>query len=279
MLEEAKAPRVTRAVSVSPLSSPSKSPSGKRRKSNSLPPETVDYLKAWMMSPEHIAHPYPTEQEKAEIMADTGIELKQLTNWFVNNRKRFWKPQVEARLQEQAQGTGTYTTIDVTSPSKLSDLSLSGVATAHPRAFLLPPKAVEISRSMSTSSSSSSLSVLGSPGRVVSDQSESESVSSADDDVYHLSSGQQTMESSSSDLLKQTEYVNVHVLRPASGEGIPSLDDVTILNNVPVDRVLRVFENCRLTYGVSSDAVGNNQQVIVNNPSDRVYIVFRMVRF
>lgn len=35
-------------------------------------------------------------------MADTGIELKQLTNWFVNNRKRYWKPRVEARLQHQA---------------------------------------------------------------------------------------------------------------------------------------------------------------------------------
>jgi hypothetical protein len=55
-----------------------------------------------MMSPDHVAHPYPTEQEKAKIMADTGIELKQLTNWFVNNRKRFWKPRVEARLQHQA---------------------------------------------------------------------------------------------------------------------------------------------------------------------------------
>ena len=64
---------------------------------------TVEYLKAWMMSPEHIAHPYPTEQDKAQIMADTGIEMKQLTNWFVNNRKRYWKPRVEARLQQQAQ--------------------------------------------------------------------------------------------------------------------------------------------------------------------------------
>mmetsp|Transcript_41763 Transcript_41763/g.100566 ORF Transcript_41763/g.100566 Transcript_41763/m.100566 type:complete len:329 (+) Transcript_41763:180-1166(+) len=72
------------------------------RKSSSLPAETVEYLKAWMMSPEHIAHPYPTEPEKAQIMADTGIELKQLTNWFVNNRKRYWKPRVEARLQQQA---------------------------------------------------------------------------------------------------------------------------------------------------------------------------------
>lgn len=75
----------------------------KKRKTTSLPASTVDYLKAWMMSPEHVAHPYPTEKEKAQIMADTGIELKQLTNWFVNNRKRYWKPRVEARLKQQVQ--------------------------------------------------------------------------------------------------------------------------------------------------------------------------------
>lgn len=34
-------------------------------------------------------------------MAETGIELKQLTNWFVNNRKRYWKPRVEAKLQNK----------------------------------------------------------------------------------------------------------------------------------------------------------------------------------
>ena len=72
----------------------------KNRKTTVLPRSTVDYLKKWMMSPEHVAHPYPTEKEKTQIMADTGIELKQLTNWFVNNRKRFWKPRVEARLQQ-----------------------------------------------------------------------------------------------------------------------------------------------------------------------------------
>eukprot|EP00970_Alexandrium_tamarense_P005849 scaffold955_cov106-Alexandrium_tamarense.AAC.2 len=65
----------------------------------SLPLETVDYLNAWMMSPEHISHPYPNEQEKAEIMAETGIELKQLTNWFANKRRRYWKPMVKAKLQ------------------------------------------------------------------------------------------------------------------------------------------------------------------------------------
>jgi hypothetical protein len=76
--------------------------SNNKRKSASLPSEAVEYLKNWMMSAEHIAHPYPTEQEKADIMKDTGIELKQLTNWFVNNRKRYWKPRVEARIQRQA---------------------------------------------------------------------------------------------------------------------------------------------------------------------------------
>jgi hypothetical protein len=96
---------ITSSISSSP-SSPnvkvSKAGKGGPRKSSSLPTESVEYLKAWMMSPEHIAHPYPTEQEKAQIMADTGIELKQLTNWFVNNRKRYWKPRVEARIHQQS---------------------------------------------------------------------------------------------------------------------------------------------------------------------------------
>ena len=59
------------------------------RKSSSLNPETVEYLKNWMMSPEHIAHPYPTEQEKAEIMAETGIETKQLTNGSLTTVRGF----------------------------------------------------------------------------------------------------------------------------------------------------------------------------------------------
>eukprot|EP00970_Alexandrium_tamarense_P002786 scaffold390_cov191-Alexandrium_tamarense.AAC.1 len=71
----------------------------KKRTTMRLPQETVNYLKAWMMSPEHISHPYPSEQEKAEIMVETGIELKQLTNWFLNNCKRYWKPREKAKLQ------------------------------------------------------------------------------------------------------------------------------------------------------------------------------------
>jgi len=36
-----------------------------------------------------------SEEEKDHILADTGITAKQLTCWFSNNRKRFWKPKME----------------------------------------------------------------------------------------------------------------------------------------------------------------------------------------
>jgi hypothetical protein len=72
-----------------------------RGRSNSLPSTVVDYLKAWLMSSDHINHPYPTEQEKAKMVADTGIELKRLNNWFVNNRIRYWKPRMEALQRQQ----------------------------------------------------------------------------------------------------------------------------------------------------------------------------------
>lgn len=63
---------------------------------NTLSEHTVEYLKNWMLSPEHIKNPYPTPQEKEQIMADTGIDKKQLICWFSNNRKRIWK----VKLQE-----------------------------------------------------------------------------------------------------------------------------------------------------------------------------------
>lgn len=44
--------------------------------------DATEYLKAWVISPEHIAHPYPTEEEKAQIIADTGIAPMELESWF-----------------------------------------------------------------------------------------------------------------------------------------------------------------------------------------------------
>lgn len=90
------------------------------KKKTALSTFAVEYLKAWMMSPDHIEHPYPTEDEKLKIIRDTGIELKQLTNWFVNNRKRYWKPKVEELRRKSSSVTVS------SSSSSMSGVSCNG---------------------------------------------------------------------------------------------------------------------------------------------------------
>lgn len=174
--------------------------SPKKRKSTSLPVETVEYLKAWMMSPEHVAHPYPTEQEKAKIMADTGIELKQLTNWFVNNRKRFWKPRVEGKLQKQQTGS--------------------------------------LSSSLPQVVSTNSVSALLEKDRLQSPVDRFISASSSDDESLATDSslpGPVMME----EPLSHQEMLPVHILHHSGSS--PTLQDVSVLSNIPQERILQTF--------------------------------------
>lgn len=60
--------------------------------SRSLGKYAVEILKQWMFAPEHVDNPYPTEQEKVNLAAAAGITKKQVSNWFVNARKRLWAP-------------------------------------------------------------------------------------------------------------------------------------------------------------------------------------------
>lgn len=46
-----------------------------------LPEGAVATLKAWLLAPEHFAHPYPTPQQQTMLMQKTGIDSKQLKNW------------------------------------------------------------------------------------------------------------------------------------------------------------------------------------------------------
>uniref|UniRef100_A0A7S3JSG6 RING-type domain-containing protein n=1 Tax=Aureoumbra lagunensis TaxID=44058 RepID=A0A7S3JSG6_9STRA len=70
------------------------------RSRRELPAHAVAILKAWLVSPEHFHHPYPTAQDQAELMAQTGIDKKQLKNWFTNARRRIWKPLVKHKLMQ-----------------------------------------------------------------------------------------------------------------------------------------------------------------------------------
>lgn len=57
----------------------------KKRRGN-LPEKATSYLRTWLFS--HEIKPYPTEEEKAELVARTGLTLVQINNWFSNARRR-----------------------------------------------------------------------------------------------------------------------------------------------------------------------------------------------
>lgn len=57
--------------------------SGRR---SSLPRGTVEVLNGWLL--EHLNNPYPNVQEKKLLLELTGLTKVQLSNWFINVRRR-----------------------------------------------------------------------------------------------------------------------------------------------------------------------------------------------
>jgi hypothetical protein len=75
-----------------------------RKRRGNLPKETTDKLRAWFVA--HLHHPYPTEDEKQELMRQTKLQMSkstlsisfletisndskdQISNWFINARRR-----------------------------------------------------------------------------------------------------------------------------------------------------------------------------------------------
>ncbi|XP_054819687.1 homeobox protein knotted-1-like 3 [Prosopis cineraria] len=60
----------------------------RKRRAGKLPGDTTSVLKAWWQA--HSKWPYPTEEDKAKLVQETGLQLKQINNWFINQRKRNW---------------------------------------------------------------------------------------------------------------------------------------------------------------------------------------------
>ncbi|CAG8492333.1 10725_t:CDS:2 [Acaulospora morrowiae] len=57
----------------------------KRRRGN-LPKATTARLKEWLA--DHRRHPYPTEDQKITLAQETMLTLQQISNWFINARRR-----------------------------------------------------------------------------------------------------------------------------------------------------------------------------------------------
>ncbi|KAK3149202.1 hypothetical protein QOZ80_3AG0214260 [Eleusine coracana subsp. coracana] len=65
----------------------------KRKKKGKLPKEARQKLLHWWEL--HYKWPYPSETEKIALAEATGLDQKQINNWFINQRKRHWKPTSE----------------------------------------------------------------------------------------------------------------------------------------------------------------------------------------
>ena len=77
-------------------------------KRSNLPKETVKILNDWLV--QHLNNPYPTPAEKNELLRQTGLTKIQLSNWFINVRRRkvftdhFDKKLVQAKSDSPVSG-------------------------------------------------------------------------------------------------------------------------------------------------------------------------------
>ncbi|XP_006651678.1 homeobox protein knotted-1-like 4 isoform X2 [Oryza brachyantha] len=69
----------------------------KKKKKGKLPRDARQKLLHWWQL--HYRWPYPSELEKAALAESTGLDAKQINNWFINQRKRHWKPTPPAAME------------------------------------------------------------------------------------------------------------------------------------------------------------------------------------
>jgi len=94
--------------------SPPQDEGNKKRRGN-LPKTATNLLKGWLFH--HIFHPYPTEEEKGILSVQTGLSLNQISNWFINARRRILQPMIESARTKQIE-TGENPMPNMGKPSK-----------------------------------------------------------------------------------------------------------------------------------------------------------------
>ncbi|KAJ8113633.1 hypothetical protein OPT61_g4268 [Boeremia exigua] len=75
-----------------------------RKRRGNLPKEATNILKEWFSANRN--SPYPTEDQKLDLCRMTNLTLNQVSNWFINARRR--APQKEQREREANAGTENF---------------------------------------------------------------------------------------------------------------------------------------------------------------------------
>ncbi|KAK5732144.1 homeodomain superfamily [Elasticomyces elasticus] len=77
---------------------------GKARKRSNLPKQSTEIMKTWF--DRNITNPYPSEDQKALFSRATGISMTQVSNWFINHRRRC--PELrDRRERHRSHGAGS----------------------------------------------------------------------------------------------------------------------------------------------------------------------------
>ena len=99
-----KDPKVPKTAS-SPSNQPSSSGDNEE---SSLEPLVIDFknrkktpytkiirkvLKEWLV--QHLTNPYPSDSQKMQLAGETGLTITQVNTWFVNARRRKFKPDID----------------------------------------------------------------------------------------------------------------------------------------------------------------------------------------
>ncbi|GMJ13213.1 KNOTTED1-like homeobox gene 6 [Hibiscus trionum] len=82
----------------------------KKKKKGKLPREARQMLLEWWNV--HYKWPYPTEADKIALAESTGLDQKQINNWFINQRKRHWKPSESMQFAVMDNLSGQFFTED-----------------------------------------------------------------------------------------------------------------------------------------------------------------------
>ncbi|CAN6550750.1 homeobox protein knotted-1-like 6 [Malus sylvestris] len=80
----------------------------KKKKKGKLPKEARQTLLDWWST--HYKWPYPTEADKIALAESTGLDQRQINNWFINQRKRHWRPSENMQFEVMDNLTGPFFT-------------------------------------------------------------------------------------------------------------------------------------------------------------------------
>nr|XP_033798631.1 homeobox protein PKNOX1 isoform X1 [Geotrypetes seraphini]XP_033798632.1 homeobox protein PKNOX1 isoform X1 [Geotrypetes seraphini] len=169
--------------------------SSSKNKRGVLPKHATNVMRSWLF--QHIGHPYPTEDEKKQIAAQTNLTLLQVNNWFINARRRILQPMLDSSCAETPK-TKKKTSQNRPVQRFWPDSIASGAVQQQPNEItvsegamvtITAPVNMNIDSLQSLSSDSATLAVQQ---VMMSGQSDDESLESAEEDEEDLSASSLT---------------------------------------------------------------------------------------